>query len=198
MKPAKQETLDLRESFEELTCPNPGMKKVLLVGACLEKQLNFATGRFKRKLSDNDFSYTGGSFQLLKYRNIPADPKFKITVMNVDAEYGGEDFLVNPPAADIVIVCYVYHGTYQNLENGTPHRVSELHSPEMWKKAIERTGAKAVIVVTGSGFEIASGMIEGDIYQEILCLENDKYVDHAKKLVLLTSDAAQTCEFIPS
>jgi hypothetical protein len=133
-----------------------------------------------------DVELLGASLQGLAKVGAKIDPDFNASIVNIDAEQGGEDFL-SPrfkAKADVVLSCFIYNRIY-NREPDCTHTNSvyanspQHNRPGIWHDKALETGARAVIVAGDSaGAKYRSPREAGGEVSREFYLKEDGKLDH--------------------
>ena len=149
----------LREEFVEYTVSGPVMPErlltdIMMVGA----EPDFGSDNEENGyFGCYDIEYLKGALHDLHDLSIPVAEQFRVSVVNMAPEWGGEDFLAPEfnRSCDVLIICHIpKDGALSHAQFFTPfspqNRTSGYDNGiDAWHKAALKTGAKAVIACGG-------------------------------------------------
>lgn len=173
---------EFRHYADEIAQGSFPLKKILMVGARLNDPAN------ARHLNSADRQWLSSALLALRQHKIPYDPDLDVSVVNIEPDQGGEDFLKGEYKADLVVFCYVFNPPdrpyFKNNADGFFSISNDHHKDKIWHDQTVKTGARAAFVVGGhteindshirNGWAEAAGkphfkLIENEIDFSLLC-----------------------------
>jgi hypothetical protein len=183
MRLPQSEIESFRDYFQRLTVGHDLgasiIKNILLVGAQMENG--------KLKGADEATLYT--TISKLKNLGIPVASDFDLSLVNLEYDQGGENFLTGTYEADLIIFCWVFYPEFPSYLKGIvnkefwyaqalneigDHTVArDFWDKDKWREAALRTGAKS-IVTHGTDF--------GEVHEPFFAGDEFKIQGHEKPL----------------